>query len=79
LKELYIKKKTSSLVSLKFPIAKLLTVKIVLDIYSILSVNENYSAFIELESSLKYKLTLLVFNNASVSAETSNYDKFISF
>lgn len=41
LKELYIRKNTSSLVSLKLVIARLLTVKIVEDIWRIDSVREN--------------------------------------
>jgi hypothetical protein len=63
LKELYIRKKTSSFVSMKSCRRMLLIVKIVDEICRMLSVRENYSAFMLLTSSLKKSVTVLLFNS----------------
>lgn len=70
LKELYIRKNTSSLVSLKRLIFRLLTVKMVDEICKIDSVSENYKAFILVASYLKYKFTEFVLRRASISGVT---------
>lgn len=79
-KELYIKKKTSSLVcSEKSVSCKLETVNIEDCICRMASVSENCSAWMVPRSYLKYRFTSLSSRRAACSAETSSCDRFMSF